>query len=280
MRNRVLYLSLIMIFVLIAGCLDYRMGAPENSIAESMDYSLNEEKSAPVQRDSISAAPKLQERKVISNAALTIEVDFVQAAINDIVNITIENGGFISSSSISDIGNDKKRGSIIIRVPQGNFYIAIEKIAALGTEKRRQVSGQDVTEEFIDLGARLDNLKKQEIRLQEILKMANTVKDVLEVEHELERVRGEIESLTGRLNFLNQSVEMSTILVTVIEPSPITGEEWGIMDAIRDAVRGFIESVKGIIVFTGFIIPVLIYLGIAVLVAIGIKRKIIPRLKG
>jgi len=221
----------------------------------------------------------LPERKVISTATLTIEVVSAQVAINDITNITLESGGFVSSSSISDIGSNRKNGHLTARVPQKSFYSTIEKIDALGTEKQRQVSGQDVTEEFIDLGARLDNLQKQETRLQEILKMATTVKDIIEVEHELERVRGEIESLTGRLNYLNQSVEMSTITVNIMEPAPITGDGWGISDALRDAVRGFIESVRGIIIFTGFIIPILIYLGIAVLIALGIKRKILPKLK-
>ena len=95
----------------------------------------------------------LPERKVISTATLTIEVVSVQVAINDITNITLESGGFISSSSIRDIGSNRKNGGITARVPQKNFYSTIEKIDALGTEKQRQVSGQDVTEEFIDLGA-------------------------------------------------------------------------------------------------------------------------------
>ncbi|VVB53956.1 Uncharacterised protein [uncultured archaeon] len=110
--------------------------------------------------------------------------------------------------------------------------------------------------------------------------MTIAVKDIIEVEHELERVRGEIESMTGRLNYLNQSVEMSTIVVTVMEPAPIAGDDgWGISEALRDAVRGFIESIRGIIIFTGFIIPILIYLGIAVLIALGIKNRIVPKLR-
>ena len=62
-------------------------------------------------------------------------------------------------------------------------------------------------------------------------------------------------------------------------PAPITGDGWGISDALGDSVRGFIESVRGIIIFTGFIIPILIYLGVAVLIALGIKNKILPKLK-
>jgi len=280
-NNRILIISLITISVLIAGCVNYQMGGQDRSLVRSdTDYSLIGTKSISPQEEINYAGKTIPERKVISTASLTIEVESVQAAINRITNITLENAGFISSSSISDIGGDRKSGYLTARVPQKNFYSTIEKISELGTEKHRQVSGQDVTEEFIDLGARLDNLKRQEIRLQEILKMANTVKDILEIEHELERVRGEIESLTGRLNFLNQSVEMSTISVNVLEPAPLTGEGWGISQAIRDAVRGFIESVRGIIVFTGFIIPILVYLGVLILIVLGIKRKILPKLKG
>lgn len=282
MNNKILAIFIIFTFVILAGCINsqnYMVGGEEKSlIVSDTSYSfLGKEISSMDERGNVKTLP---ERKIISTATLTIEVASVQVAINDITNLTLESGGFVSKSSISDIGSNRKNGHITVRVPQKSFYSTFEKIDALGTEKYRQVSGQDVTEEFIDLGARLDNLQKQETRLQEILKMATAVKDIIEVEHELERVRGEVESLTGRLNYLNQSVEMSTIAVTVMEPASIGGDDgWGISNALRDAVRGFIESIRGIIIFTGFIIPILIYLGIAVLIALGIKRKILPKLK-
>lgn len=280
MNNKLLALVIIFIFVIIAGCVNTQTDGDKSLVISDNEYQLREQKSSSIDGGSIIDGKILPERKVISIAALTIEVASVQAAINDITNMTLASGGFISSSSISDIGSNRKNGRLTARVPQKSFYSIIEKIETLGTEKHREISGQDVTEEFIDLGARLDNLQKQETRLQEILKMATTVKDIIEVEHELERVRGEIESLTGRLNYLNQSVEMSTINVNVMEPAPFTGEGWGISQALRDAVRGFIESVRGIIIFTGFIIPILIYGGVAVLIALGIKRKILPKFKG
>ncbi|KPQ43810.1 MAG: hypothetical protein MPEBLZ_01620, partial [Candidatus Methanoperedens nitroreducens] len=282
MNNKTVTIFIIFIFIILAGCIstqNYQMKGEKSQFSSDLRFAGLGNKGSPSMDEGSNVNGKTFERKVISTATLTIEVASAQAAINDITNITLETGGFISSSSISDIGNNRKNGHLTARVPQKSFYSTIEKIDALGTEKYRQVSGQDVTEEFIDLGARLDNLQKQETRLQEILKMATTVKDIIEVEHELERVRGEVESLTGRLNYLNQSVEMSTITVTVMEPAPITGDGWGISDALRDAVRGFIESVRGIIIFTGFIIPILIYLSIAILIALGIKRKILPKLK-
>jgi Domain of unknown function (DUF4349) len=279
MNNKALVLIAMMFLVIISGCIGTQEYTLSDKVSnERAPVSIGYKSMEQTSGEGTNIAG-VAERKVISTATLTIEVVSAQSAINEITNISLNSGGFISSSSINDIGNNRKSGFLTARVPQEKFYPAIEKIESLGTRKQRQVLGQDVTEEFIDLGARLGNLKKQEARLLDILEMAKTVKDIIEVEHELERVRGEIESLTGRLNYLNQSVEMSTITVNVEEPSPITGEDWGISNALGDAVRGFIESIKGLIIFTGFIIPILIYAGIIIMVVLGFKRKILPKLK-
>ncbi len=218
------------------------------------------------------------ERKIISTGRLQLEVDNVPSTVNKITNITVQQGGFISGSSVSGY-EERKNGQVTVRVPQKNFYAAVEQIEALGTVKSKDLQGQDVTEEYIDINARLGNFKKQEERLQEILKMANTVKDVLEIERELNRVRGEIESLTGKLNYLDKSIEMSTITVNVNELAPFF-EGWGITDALKQSVNGFFESISGLIVFTGFILPIAIYLIVVIFIGMGVKRKIIPRLFG
>jgi len=174
-----------MFLIIISGCIGTQKYSQTDNFlgAKSIDYNLMEQTS----RDEANIAG-VTERKVISTATISIEVVSAQAAINDITNITLNSGGFILRSSINDIGS-RKSGFLTARVPQDQFYPAIEKIESLGTIKQRQISGQDVTEEFIDLGARLDNFKKQESRLSDILEMAATVKDIIEVEHELERVR-------------------------------------------------------------------------------------------
>ena len=73
----------------------------------------------------------------------------------------------------------------------------MDDIEAIGAVTSKSISGRDVTEEFVDLSARLGNLERQELRLLDILNMTTTVDEVLDVERELGRIRGEIESLTG-----------------------------------------------------------------------------------
>lgn len=215
------------------------------------------------------------DRKIISTAHFQLEVDNVPSAVNRITNITLQQGGFISGSSVNGY-EERKSGQVTVRVPQKNFHTAIEQIETLGILRSKNIQGQDVTEEYIDTTARLDNLKKQENRLSEILKMANTVKDVLEVERELSRVRGEIERLTGRMNYLEQSIEMSTISVDIDEPAPFF-EGWGIADSFKQAVNGFIQTINALVIFTGFILPILVYIAIAILIWIGLKEKVVPR---
>lgn len=279
-------LIIVAMFVLISG-FTFGLGGPRTSgdnsykydmVTESVSKSKYEPSTDSWDKGGLNGKTISLDRKIISTAHIQIEVDNVPSAINRITNITQQQGGFISGSSVQSY-NERKSGQVTVRVPQKNFFTAIEQIEALGTVKSRDARGQDVTEEYIDINARLGNLQKQENRLSEILKMANTVKDVLEVEREIERVRGEIERLTGRMNYLDQNIEMSTITVNANEPAPFF-EGWGITDALKQSLKGFLDTISGLIVFTGYIIPIAIYLSVIIFIGMGVKRKVVPRFFG
>lgn len=282
-RNKYFILFAITLVIVSAGCLSSQPGDSWKNTAPSMSYNydLNDAggKNLAVEEALTGGAVRVYvDRKIISTANLKMEVDSVKTALNEITKITQDSGGFISSSSIYETGG-RYNGRMIVRVPQNNFYSTIEQFETAGKVSSKEISGQDVTEEYIDLEARLGNLEKQEKRLQEILDMAATVDEVLKVEKELERVRGEIESLTGRLNYLDKNLDMSTITVSMAEPAPIGGDGWSITDALREAVNGFINTILAIIVFVGYVIPVMVFIVSVILIALGVKRKLLPRLK-
>lgn len=279
MKNKVIVLFSIFLLIFASGCLDEQNTAIQDDYVSSYEYaSPLESEVAKGDTAGSSGAVDILDRKIISTASLTMEVENTENTFKEITQIVQISGGFISSSSIYEVA-ERNNGEITVKVPQKNFHSSIEQIEALGTVKSKQISGQDVTEEFIDLNARLGNLKKQETRLQEILNIATTVTDVLDVEYELERVRGEIERLTGRLNFINQSVEMSTISIRAREPTPITGGDgFGFVDALKEGLTGFIESVYGIIIFIGYMLPIALFVAVVILIAVWIKRKVLPRL--
>jgi hypothetical protein len=214
------------------------------------------------------------ERKIIQRASLRIEVEDYQASSDALFRIVEQSDGFISDSYSYVTDTGRKRGDITIRVPTDKFLSVIRELEQLGTVQSKQISGEDVTEEYIDLQARLNNSERQEKRLLEILDKAEEVKDILEVERELERVRGEIERLTGRITYLENRIELATITVSLYEPEPIT-QSWGIRDALRASFAGFVAVIRGLIIAIGYILPLVILVGIGWL----FKARVIPRLR-
>ncbi len=281
-------LLLIMFAVLSAGCLSQQKSAMqtktpgisggeyfvEDNVA--LKSELESSYDAGFSKDSDEAGETTVIRKVITTGDLAIEVDDASAAVDEIISITQAAGGFVSSSSVYDNyygENTGKAGYVTVRIPQSGFTLVMGEIEALGTVTSKSISGRDVTEEYVDLSARLGNLERQELRLLEILNMTTTVDEVLDVERELGRVRGEIESLTGRLNYLNDRVDLSTINVRVSEPRPIT-HSWGLRDALSDSVNGFISTVNALIVLIGYVLPILIFVTVSGGVIIFIRNRV------
>lgn len=167
-----------------------------------------------------SAADKVQEdmsagRMVVYTAHVGLKVDDVDDSLDAIKLISDLHGGYISGVNTRD-----ERGSVTIRVPQSRFHDAITDLEELGEVTTRDLMGDDVTEEYVDLEAQLVSLRHQESRLFEIMEMGTTVDSVLRVERELERVRNRIESIEGRINFLDNRVDLSTITVSLREEVP------------------------------------------------------------
>ena len=137
-------------------------------------------------------------------------------------------------------------------------------------------------EEFFDLEARLGNQKRTEKRFQEILGVAKTVEEILDVERELSRVREQIERLEGRRRYLKDRVDLSTVSVEWHEPYPLgSGDEgqsfWGmIAEGFERGLEGFAEVLQGLITFVIAALPVVGFLwlvGWAVLRLIRWRRS-------
>ncbi|WP_094226820.1 DUF4349 domain-containing protein [Methanolobus psychrotolerans] len=217
------------------------------------------------------------DRKTITTVDMTIQVNDAAAGVDEISKMAVAAGGYVSGSSIYDSyysGSDtRKEGYVTVRVPESGCSSFLGKVEILGEVTHKSVNAQDVTEEYIDVKARLDNLQRQETRLQEILNMTKTVEEVLNVEKELGRVRGEIESFTGRLNYLEDRIEFSTINIRLTEPRPIT-HSWGIRDAVSESVRGFIAMVNALIILVGYLLPLLIVVTVFVGIILIVRKRV------
>ena len=241
---------------------------PAASREKGMDAEYEEMAGAP----GAQAAPAPTEQKVIKTSYMSLEVSDFREAADAVDSIARMYGGYTSDSSVRDY-TGRKVGYVTVRVPTEKFEDAIKEIETVGDLKEENISLEDVTEHYIDLKARLDNLKRQEERYLDILDMATTVEDVLRVETQLERIRGEIESLQGSLNYLDNRIGLSTIQVQLSEPEKVVHES-GIRRALNEAVDGFLAAIRGIIIFLGYFIPIAVFLTVLSLGGLFIYRKV------
>jgi hypothetical protein len=206
------------------------------------------------------------ERKVIRNAELTLELSAPEEGRRKIETITESSGGFVVSSDASS-GDDsgvQTVVTIVMRIPATRFAATLEDIRKLGYKvKRERITGQDVTEEYIDLEARLKAKRAVEAQFLEILKQAKRVADALEVQKALGDVRSDIEQIEGRRRFLENQVTLSTFTITLQMPAPLmstTGSGFfqNVKQAVGDGFDDALVVVLWLIRFALVLIPIVI----------------------
>ena len=184
-----------------------------------------------------------------------------------------EAGGFLLSTSVD--GVDRRYGEFVIRVPAGEFEETLSALEELGTVAAEDVRGEDVSQEFVDLEARLRNATAQEDVLLRLYDRTNSIADTIRVQRELEDVQLEIERLRGRLRFLDDRTDLSTISVSVTEAGAVTAEDGPFEKAWDKARETFVAILSGAIVGAGFLLPLAAF----ALVAYLVFRLIRPRLQ-
>lgn len=186
------------------------------------------------------------ERKLMQDGSLFLVVKRVEDAVETLTGIAQNMGGRVDDVQYSDMnGYDKKRAVITLRVPAVNFDMTLvqSKRIAMKVESEN-ISTRDVTEQFIDMQARLKNLKAEEEQYQEIMKKAVKVPDILEVSQYLFNTRQQIEQLQGQMNYLSRQVDMSIITISLSSEPDIdaTNVIWSPVTTAKGAIQYFIKA--------------------------------------
>lgn len=223
------WFTCILVLIILVGCgtqSDKRSRPPLEESAPAAVAIL--ESAEGVARDEAKAPQKVplsnQPRKVIKKGSLEFETTDIGSTRKTIDSTVAEHGGYIAEDREYRTG-DRIVQNLVIRVPADKFDELVKKIvSAAGTVEGRSVSVRDVTEEFIDIQARLKTKKDLENRYRELLGKAETVKDMVSIEREMGKLREEIESVEGRLKYLSDQVSFSTLKVTYYQKiSTISG---------------------------------------------------------
>ncbi len=158
---------------------------------------------------------------------------------------------------------------VTVRVPAAKYQSFIDDAVKLGRLLFQAENTEDVTQQHVDLKARLDNLRAEEVRLRQFFVSAKNVTEMLQIEQELSRVRGDIESLSAQVAYLERQAAMATVTIELTEPAPIirpAGTNWGTGEALTTGIRAFVGTINGLIVIILAMAPILILLLLALLV--------------
>jgi hypothetical protein len=220
------------------------------------------------------------ERMVIYNAELDLKVKDFMKAQTALEAKAAQYGGFIVESS--NYRNEGRRlsGTLVIRIPQKNFNQFLND--AEGTASKvdnRHVSGQDVTEEYVDLESRLRSKRVVEERLISFMEKAEKTEDLLKISQDLAGIQEEIEQLAGRINYLKNQTDFSTVTVSLYEeraPS-IDKTDLNTWDRTKEqftaSLSFLLSAFSGLFVFFAGNLPVLMLIGIAGVIVFLAYRK-------
>ncbi len=196
-----------------------------------------------------------QTRMVIKTASLSLLVKDVDAAFTRAVSLAEGVGGYVQSSTRSASGGDS--AELTLRVPPDQFLPLITSLDSLGTEESKSIGGQDVTEEYYDLGAELANKQQVRTRLFQLLDRATKVSDAILVEEQLERVSGDINRIKGRMKYLSTMVGLSTVTVDIHSQERPAAEEFLNWDMVG---HGFVVAARILVEVFFFILQALVVL--------------------
>lgn len=206
------------------------------------------------------------ERMVIRTGRAVVEVDSLEPAVEAVRVLAEDHGGYVSDTNLQLGRRQYREATLTLKVPSERLDSAVAGLEPLGDLQSLDLSGRDVTEEFVDVQARLRNQRQLEERLLELLETrTGDLEDVLAVERELARVRQQIERFEGRVRYLRSRVRMSTLTVSLREPRPIASSpgQNPIARALERAWRNFVNTVASFIAALGWLVP-LAAVGLAV----------------
>jgi hypothetical protein len=248
--------------------------APAASAANSSAISQNLPASTGVQ-----ASPYQQNRMIIKNGEMALLVSNTDRAIDQATGVAVDSGGYIVSSK-TWLQDGFKYAQMTMGIPSDQFEVTQRRLRGLALEVQNDTaSGQDVSQEYVDLQSRLTNLEATAARIREFLAKATKVADALEINRQLSDIEGQIEEVKGRMQYLKDRSAFSTIALTLNPqvptptprptPTPIAWQPGKTVEAAGDTLGGLLRGLIDTVIYFGivllpFVLPMLAIIALVV----------------
>jgi hypothetical protein len=232
----------------------------------------------------VQASPYQQNRMIIKNGEMALLVADTDRAIDQATGVAVDSGGYIVSSK-TWLQDGFKYAALTMGIPSDQFEVAQRRLRGLALEVQNDTaSGQDVSQEYVDLQSRLTNLEATAARIREFLDKATKVADALEINRQLSDVEGQIEEVKGRMQFLKDRSAFSTIALTLNPlvptptpyptPTPVAWQPGKTMEAAGDTLGGLLRGLVDAAIWLGIVLlPLAIPVAAIVAIVVYFRRR-------
>ncbi|MCA0969623.1 DUF4349 domain-containing protein [Halobacillus litoralis] len=195
------------------------------------------------------------DRMLIYHAVIELETEDYEGFRERLDQRMEQNEAYIVEANVTKGDRNLRSGQIRLRVPQQNFEAMIGQLEQIGDSIiSENISGRDVTEQYVDLESRLAAKEKVEGRLLSFLDESTATDSLLKISQDLERIQSEIEVLKGKMNYLQNQSDFSTITLQVTETTLVVGEVGGTSQQTWDRTKqAFVSSINGLMTFLSWL---------------------------
>jgi hypothetical protein len=223
---------------------------------------------------------RADERAIIYTGSITVRVEDVDAAARQATSVATGAGGFVGGDKRTS-DDDSSYASLTLRVPADRFGTVVDALAGLGDEEARQVDTDDVTEEVVDLDARIATQRARVDSGRRLLAEAKSLSDLVMLERELATREADLAALEAKKRRLADLTALSTITLELLGPQArVEEDEIGFLAGLRAGWRAFVASLEVLVTVLGALLPWLLAIGIPVTLVAWSTRRINRRRAG
>ncbi|MDG4822805.1 DUF4349 domain-containing protein [Asanoa sp. WMMD1127] len=246
--------------------------APEAKAAEGGSAAQQAQGGTPAEKLAV------DQRQIIYTGSITIRVENVERTAAEITSSVTGAGGFVGGDKRTDDGG-RSEAVLTLRVPANRFTAVVDEIAGKGTDDRREISTEDVTEDVVDLDARITTQRARVESARRLLAQAKTMNELVSLENELGRREADLASLEGKKRRLDDLTALSTITATLLGPQaqapalPPDDDDTGFMAGLRGGWNAFVATLGVVLTVLGALIPWLVLAGLGLLAFWWVRRR-------
>ncbi|BCJ54016.1 hypothetical protein Asp14428_54910 [Actinoplanes sp. NBRC 14428] len=221
----------------------------------------------------------IDQRSIIHTGSITVRVDDVNIAAAQATGIAAGAGGFIGEDKRSTSGEHSPADATLkLRVPADKFSSVVDQLAKLGKEEQRGISTEDVTEETVDLDARIATQQARVASGRKLLAQAKDLEDLVMLEREVATRESDLASLEAKKRRLADLTALSTITLVLLDPQaetalPVNDDPAGFLAGLRDGWTGLLTSLGVVATVLGWLLPWLLLLGLPAWAALWFLRR-------